>query len=315
MTRDSNYHPHLNPLFFTPDDPPSHYSFTIRSFSSLAKYGVTKYESCMFNVGGYKWKLSLYPEGDPIKKVDDHISLYLVICETNSFPLGWEIHVNYRFFVSDQIRDRYLTLGGRIRRFHSRRKEWGFPKLISLATFASPYNGYLVDDTCEFGVEVFIVQNTGASETLSMLNEMSTATFSWKVEKFSQLEKETYSDVFTSGGHKWEIELYPNGNGHGKNSSLSLYLYLADSDNMQPNTEVHAKVTLRLKNKADKDDIERSTEHWFDSTKDGRGWDFIIGLQEFRDPAKGFLVDDTCSIEADVTVLGSKEKHTEVIQI
>ena len=41
-----------------------------------------------------------------------HISLYLAIVETENLPLGWEIYVNFKLFVFDQIQDKYLTIHG-----------------------------------------------------------------------------------------------------------------------------------------------------------------------------------------------------------
>ncbi|KAK9266505.1 hypothetical protein L1049_012560 [Liquidambar formosana] len=55
-------------------------------------------------------RLSLYPSGNKKSNGDKHISLYLMMAETNNLPLGWEVNAFFTFFVYDQIRDKYLTI-------------------------------------------------------------------------------------------------------------------------------------------------------------------------------------------------------------
>jgi hypothetical protein len=55
-------------------------------------------------------RLVLYPNGNKKSNGNGHISLYLAIAATDDLPLGWEVNVNIRFFVFDQIRDKYLTI-------------------------------------------------------------------------------------------------------------------------------------------------------------------------------------------------------------
>lgn len=57
-------------------------------------------------------RLSLYPNGCKERNGSGHISLYLRILETNTFPPDWEVYVNHRLFVFDQKRDNYLTVQG-----------------------------------------------------------------------------------------------------------------------------------------------------------------------------------------------------------
>ncbi|CAL5381004.1 unnamed protein product [Camellia sinensis] len=97
--------------------PPAHFIFKVESFSQLSQLlsdaEVQNYESDIFEASGYKWKLSFYPNGDKKRKGEGHISLYLVIAETSNLPLGWEVSVNFKLFVYDQIQDKYMTIQGR----------------------------------------------------------------------------------------------------------------------------------------------------------------------------------------------------------
>ncbi|GMN34897.1 hypothetical protein TIFTF001_004965 [Ficus carica] len=84
-----------------------------------------------------------------------------------------------------------------VRRFHEMKTTWGFAQLLPLETFEDPSNGYLIDDTCVFGVEVFVIKHTGNSETLSLAAspDISNATFTWEIDKFSDLDKELYNSI------------------------------------------------------------------------------------------------------------------------
>ena len=128
------------------DAPPAHYTLKINSFSQLSKMvretREGKYESSGFDVGGYKWyinlvsplnyisselifeklskcfsslydrKLLLYPNGNAKRNGNDHISLYLALADTGIISDGSQIDVRLKFFVYDQIQDKYLTIQG-----------------------------------------------------------------------------------------------------------------------------------------------------------------------------------------------------------
>jgi hypothetical protein len=58
-------------------------------------------------------RLALYPNGRKNSNGKGHISLYLEIANTEHLPRGWEVNVNIiKFFVFDQIRDKYLIIQG-----------------------------------------------------------------------------------------------------------------------------------------------------------------------------------------------------------
>ncbi|KAJ4715214.1 Ubiquitin carboxyl-terminal hydrolase 12 [Melia azedarach] len=155
--------------------PPSHYILKIESFSLLTG----KYESGEFEAGGYKWKLVLYPSGNKGKNVKDNISLYLSMADETSLNFGWEVNVVYRLFLFDQNRDKYLILQDAMRkerRFHGLKLEWGFDQFIRLKDFKDRSKGFLVEDTCVFGADVFVKErNTIKGECLSMIQNKSSS--------------------------------------------------------------------------------------------------------------------------------------------
>ncbi|KAK3441945.1 hypothetical protein EUGRSUZ_B02207, partial [Eucalyptus grandis] len=184
------------------------YVVKIQSYSSLLKNSVDKYESGVFQAGGYKWKLVLYPNGNKSKNVEEHVSLYLSIVETSSLPSGWGVHALVRFFLRDQDKDNDLIIQDAMRKewhFHRTKLECGLDQFIPLKTLNDVQNGYLVDDTCVFGAEVSVTRekSTGQGENLLMIKDAISQKHTWKVDNFSKLDKEFYdSKVFTAGNQK-----------------------------------------------------------------------------------------------------------------
>lgn len=82
--------------------------------------------------------------------------------------------------------------------------KWGITKCIDLKSFHDPLNGYLIDDTCIFGAEVFVVKCVSKGECLSMIKEPAACYYLWKITEFSKLINETYeSEPF--GDYNWYI--------------------------------------------------------------------------------------------------------------
>lgn len=93
-----------------------------------------------------------------------------------------------------------------MRRYHELKRDWGFPQLISLDTFQEDSNGYLVDDSCTFGAEVFILKHSGKWESLTMIKEPRHNTYTWTLNRYSGRDKSFYySDHFSIGGKNWYI--------------------------------------------------------------------------------------------------------------
>ncbi|XAR58459.1 Ubiquitinyl hydrolase 1 [Bertholletia excelsa] len=293
------------------DAPPSHLSVKIQSFSSLQKIGIEKYSSEAFEACGYKWKLLIYPNGRKEREGEGHISIALTLVETSSLPVGWEVNAVYKFFIFNWFRDKYFSFSRSLflqNRFHATKSDWGIGKFIDLETFKNPSNGYLVDDACVFGVEVFVIKQGRKGELLSVLKEAVTGEYSWKIRSFSSLTLERYqSDPFTVGDNKWKIQMYPNGGGEGKGNSISVFLWL-DESSLPPDTKLLVSYTLRVldmdQTRQKPENFEFKSEAHFRPPSLGWGkWKFI-SLARLKDPKKRYLEDDTCIIQAQVTVIG-----------
>ncbi|XP_059654604.1 uncharacterized protein LOC132301363 [Cornus florida] len=279
---------------------PSHYIFKIQSFSMLLK-NIGNYESGVFEAGGYKWKLSIYPNGNKKRKgKDQYISLYLAVSDdTANLPSDWEIIVNFKLFVFDHIRDKYLTVEDAepVRRFHGNKTEWGFEKFLSLKKFQNPSNGYLINDTCVFGAEVFVMKYSGKGECLSTTKLLSNKIYTWKVDKFSDSEEYLCSDEFKIGGRNWKLSLYPKGNWKSKGKSLALYLNLVDSE------KLYAKFKVRVRDEVNGKHFEREASVCFCARISTCGFPIFMHRSDLFDESKGFKVKDTIIIEVEIVTL------------
>ncbi|XP_039160451.1 MATH domain and coiled-coil domain-containing protein At3g58200 isoform X2 [Eucalyptus grandis] len=174
---------------------------------------------------------------------------------------------------------------------------------MSLKTFTNPSNGYLVDDTCVFGVEVFVIKSSGVGECL-MLKESASYTHEWRISRLSSLGDESFSDVFAAGDHKWKVTLFPRGDLANRGQCLSMYLVLVDANNLASGQKMNVKFILRLK---DQNNILRGQQAgtvWLSSSAMGWGWPTFMPLKTVGK----CLMDDSCVIEAEVTVLGTVSK-------
>jgi speckle-type POZ protein len=290
------------------DIPPAHYLLRIESFSLLSEMmldvDVQNYESDVFEASGYKWKLSLYPNGDKESKGEGHISLYLVIADTNDLPLGWEVNVKFNLFVFDRIQDKYMTVqdaNGKVRRFHAMKTEWGFPQLLPLSTFTEAANGYLIHDTCVFGAEVFVINYTGRGECLNIMKELND-THTWKIDKFSSLHEEYSSDVFSLGNQKWKVRLYPKGDTKSKDKFLSVFLNL---ETFPSELKTYAKFKLCIMDQKNRNHVEKAATRCFCAPGFGWGYTAMLSLTDLHDACKGFLVNDTLLVKVEVSAVSA----------
>nr|XP_029146100.1 uncharacterized protein LOC112722669 isoform X1 [Arachis hypogaea] len=329
------------------DAPPAHYVVRVELFSLLANNSIEKYVSEKFEAGGYKWKLVLHPSGNKGKNIKDHISLYLALDEASLPHPAWEIYVNFRLFLLDQNTDNFLVVQdatGKERRFYKMKAEWGFDKFITLKEFNDASKGYLVDDTCAFGAEVYVCKERSRSkgESIVMVKDSFTYKHVWEINNFSKLDLEFYdSKTFNAGNYEWynnhpvlfliyaskvylkyalkftyighnavscrKIKLYPKGNGPGFGSHLSLYLALSNPSTLSPVSKIYAQITLRILDQKQAKHHFGKANYWFSSSNHERGASRLIPLSYFTSQYQGFLVKDSCLVEAEVQILGVVE--------
>ncbi|CAL0302439.1 unnamed protein product [Lupinus luteus] len=287
--------------------PQSHYSVKMESFSLFSKSSFEKFESEEFEAGDYKWSLSIYPNGNKKANGNDHVSIYLVLRNPNSLPVGMEVNAIVNFSIYNFHENEYVsTQDSSVRRFNILKSDWGVSKFIDHATLNDPSKGYLIDDTCVFGVAVFVFDTSFRGECLSMIEKPVNYSHSWKFDNVSKTDLKYYiSEPFFAGKYKWTIWFHPNGIVDCNGTSISLYLYLdfsAQSTSSKP--KVFVEFTLRAKDQNSDQHYEKKSFHAFSKSSDNWGFRQFCTLAEFKDPKKGLLVKDCCILEADVKVYG-----------
>ncbi|KAG6527112.1 hypothetical protein ZIOFF_009205 [Zingiber officinale] len=182
-------------------------------------------------------------------------------------------------------------------------------------------------------MEVLSAETVSASEN-QQVEDPPTLKYRWTIENFSRLNtKKLYSDIFHVVGYKWRVLIFPKGNNV---DHLSLYLDVADSATLPYGwsryaqfslavvNQIHGKYTIRKGNmtailvKVSKwllpnvlellhvtslcICIRIYTQHQFNGRESDWGFTSFMSLSELYDPSRGYLVNDTCVIEAEVTV-------------
>ncbi|KAK6127969.1 hypothetical protein DH2020_038271 [Rehmannia glutinosa] len=291
----------------TRETSPAHFLVKIESFSLLSEYGINKYETREFVAGDYEWRLVIYPDGKMNEEEGNHVSVYLAMVGTSSLPVDWEVNAVFSIFLYNQILDNYSCFRGKAQRFHAIKSKWGFSKMISKKSLTDESNGFLVDDSCVFGAEVFVIQSQQrVFECVSLLKVPNPYKRDWKISRFSKLR-----DVWTSKNLQPDItselrkiKLYPNGAGCEKGRSVSIFLHSINSRSFAANEKVRADFRIQIKSFPCSNLGSAKHSVWFTSCVSSWGWSAFIPIADMCDPFKGFIVDDCCFLGIEISVQG-----------
>lgn len=285
----------------TRDFPPAHI-FEIKSFSLLCKDNIQRHEFDTFEAGGLNWKLCLYPEGCKERNGSGYISLYLEILKEGTFPSGWEVNVNFKMFVFDQIRNKYHIFqdaDGVPKCFNGITKELGFTHLVSQKTFNDPQSGFLVNDRCLFGLEIFIIRHM-CNKDIMTKDPANCSTYTWPIYNFSTLNSKIHeSETFTICGRKWHLAIYPKGDTKEvADKWLSLYLYLVNAKSLPLKQEYKIKCNFRIRDQVTSNHFQMSLTNTF-RYPPWKAWGFskFISLVDLLNESKGYIREDTLIIE------------------
>ncbi|AES71609.2 putative ubiquitinyl hydrolase 1 [Medicago truncatula] len=125
--------------------------------------------------------------------------------------------------------------------------------------------------------------------------------FTWRIDNFTRLNtKKLYSEVFVVGAYKWRVLIFPKGNNV---DYLSMYLDVADSTSLPYGWSRYAQFSLAIVNQIhNKFTVRKDTQHQFNARESDWGFTSFMPLGELYDPSRGYLVNDTLIIEAEVLV-------------
>ncbi|KAL6226516.1 hypothetical protein ACLB2K_000478 [Fragaria x ananassa] len=291
------------------EKPPKHHIMKFMSFSSLKSED--RYESGNFEAGGYSWKLVLFPNGNKKRNVTDHISLYLEMAGEKPISTDLVVTVEYKLFLLNRQKEKktYLVREDANKKYCFYRAivggSAGFDRFISLEEFGNLRNGYLVDDQCEFGAEVFVSEmRNGKGEMVAM--NLNTVMYKhvWNVIDFSKLSAEYYFSPSFIGEDqkycKWKIWLYPKGTAAGKGSHVSVFLQMDETEKLPTGSKILAQFKLGILDQVHGKHIVREAKQWFSAPRWGLGWPELI-TQEAN---AAFLKNDICVVETEFTILG-----------
>ncbi|KAL7111053.1 hypothetical protein ACP275_05G063900 [Erythranthe tilingii] len=230
-----------------------------------------------------------------------HVYVYLALAETSSLPVDWEFNAIFTIFLYNQILDNYLCFRVNGRHFNETKSEWGFSKFISKKRLCNESNGYLVDDKFVLGAEVFVLKRERVVESVKLLKpSIYLRTHDWKISRFSELEDVWISDKFPMGGFNWKVKLVPKGDFSSKDLAMTIYLVCVSAGTFDVHQKISAEFYVRLKGRSTVHDLGKRS-HWFTSSHTTWAASFIR-LTELHNPKKGFLVDDCCNLQVEISV-------------
>ncbi|XP_044508657.1 ubiquitin C-terminal hydrolase 12-like [Mangifera indica] len=132
------------------EDPPSmKFTWTIENFTRL---NTKKHYSDVFIVGGYKWRILIFPKGNNV----DHLSMYLDVADSSTLPYGWIRYAQFSLAVVNQAHSKYSIRKEAQHQFNARESDWGFTSFMPLGDLCDPSRGYLVNDMVVVEAEVVV---------------------------------------------------------------------------------------------------------------------------------------------------------------
>uniref|UniRef100_A0A0E0E7R7 ubiquitinyl hydrolase 1 n=1 Tax=Oryza meridionalis TaxID=40149 RepID=A0A0E0E7R7_9ORYZ len=132
------------------EDPPiSRFTWTIEN---LSRVSTKKLYSEIFVVGGYKWRILIFPRGNNV----EFLSMYLDVADSAVLPYGWTRYAQFSLSVVNQMHNKFTIRKETQHQFSARESDWGFTSFMPLGELYNPSRGYLVNDTCIVEAEVAV---------------------------------------------------------------------------------------------------------------------------------------------------------------
>ncbi|PIA54183.1 hypothetical protein AQUCO_00900614v1 [Aquilegia coerulea] len=131
------------------DPASSRFTWQIENFSRL---NTKKHYSEVFIVGGYKWRVLIFPKGNNV----DHLSMYLDVADSANLPYGWSRFAQFSLAVVNQGSNRYTVRKDTQHQFNVRESDWGFTSFMPLSELYDISKGFLHNDTLVIEAEVAV---------------------------------------------------------------------------------------------------------------------------------------------------------------
>ncbi|KAK9699295.1 hypothetical protein RND81_08G165600 [Saponaria officinalis] len=131
------------------EPPTSKFTWTIENFTRI---NMKKQYSEPFAVGGYKWRILIFPKGNNV----DYLSMYLDVADSQTLPYGWSRYAAFSLTVVNQIHQKFSIRKETQHQFNARENDWGFTSFMPLSELYDPSRGYLANDTVVIEAEVAV---------------------------------------------------------------------------------------------------------------------------------------------------------------
>ncbi|KAF4381506.1 hypothetical protein G4B88_029861 [Cannabis sativa] len=153
-------------------------------------------------------------------------------------------------------------------------------------------NGYIFNDSCAFGAEVFVINHTTLnSETLSFFQrgKLANPIFRWEI-------KEWINYVTNRNNSILEEQI---GDQRRDGKSFSKFLKLVDS-RAPNNSTIYVEFCFRVIDQINSKHKKLSAENWF---RKGRGFQNFMLLEDLHKSSNGYIVKDTLIVEVEFFVI------------
>ncbi|XP_020146813.1 MATH domain and coiled-coil domain-containing protein At2g42480-like [Aegilops tauschii subsp. strangulata] len=184
-------------------------------------------------------------------------------------------------------------------------------ELRCVSAAAEQSSGFLVNDSCVFGVQfikVVAVKGNDVLETLFLQKTSNISSdpqaYTWNIDDFFVLKNPSTSPEFQLCGHKWFITIYPSGSDSNGNY---ISPYLSMKDTLHKDSGILAEVSISIKDQETGKHMKTSARIQFKNCTRTWTWEKLISLEDFKDSSKGYLVKKKCCIEVQVAVIGSSK--------
>ena len=123
------------------------FTWKIENFSEISK---RELRSNVFEVGGYKWYILVYPQGCD---VSNHLSLFLCVADYDKLLPGWSHFAQFTIAVvnKDPKKSKYSDT---LHRFCKKEHDWGLKKFMELTKVL---DGFTVADTLVIKAQVQVI--------------------------------------------------------------------------------------------------------------------------------------------------------------
>ncbi|CAM6084166.1 unnamed protein product [Calypogeia fissa] len=124
------------------------FTWKIENFSEISK---RELRSNIFEVGGYKWYILVYPQGCD---VCNHLSLFLCVADYDKLLPGWSHFAQFTIAVvnKDPKKSKYSDT---LHRFCKKEHDWGWKKFMELSKVL---DGFTVADTLVIKAQVQVIR-------------------------------------------------------------------------------------------------------------------------------------------------------------